>query len=89
MSETPDKKYWLDDPKNVKKVLYGLYILCALLISIDLIHHRHGYFEWEEFFGFYAFYGLGACVILVLLAKEMRKFVARHEEYYDKLEDEQ
>jgi hypothetical protein len=33
--------------------------------------------------GFYAIYGFVACVILVLVAKEMRKLVMRDEDYYD------
>jgi hypothetical protein len=38
---------------------------------------------WEGFFGFYALYGFVACVLLVLLAKEMRKLVMRDEDYYE------
>ena len=33
--------------------------------------------------GFYAVYGFVACVLLVLLAKEMRKVLIRKEDYYD------
>jgi hypothetical protein len=34
-------------------------------------------------FGFYSVYGFVACVLLVLLAKEMRKLLIRKEDYYD------
>jgi hypothetical protein len=33
--------------------------------------------------GFYAFYGFVACVLLVLIAKQMRKVLMRKEDYYD------
>jgi len=36
--------------------------------------------------GFYSLYGFVACVILVLLAKEMRKLVMRDEDYYERRE---
>jgi hypothetical protein len=35
-------------------------------------------------FGFYALYGFVACVLLVLLAAEMRKLVMRDEDYYER-----
>ena len=31
-----EKKYWLDEKKNVKKVIYGLYIICAVVALIDV-----------------------------------------------------
>ena len=39
---------------------------------------------FEGLWGFYAIYGFVACVILVLLAKEMRKLLMRDEDYYDR-----
>ena len=47
---------------------------------------KHPYFEAEEWFGFYAIYGFVMCVGLVLVAKLMRIFLMRDEEYYDKNE---
>lgn len=85
-----EKSRFLDNPKNVKRLIWVFYVVCALLLATDLIpvrhHHTHA---WEQIFGFYAFYGLGACVALVLIAKLMRKVVMRDEDYYDRdfLED--
>ena len=42
---------------------------------------QHG-FAFESFSGFYAFFGLVACVALVLAAKELRKLIMRPEDYY-------
>jgi len=78
-----DKKYFFDKPANVKWVLRGFYAICILLVIADFILHRHIGFSWEEIPAFYAIYGFVACVILVLIAKEMRKVLMRKEDYYD------
>ena len=77
------EKYWLDHPQNVNKLLIGLYVSCAFLLVIDLFYHRHAILKLEESFGFYGIYGFVACVILVLVAKEMRKLISRPEDYYE------
>ncbi len=77
------KKYWLDKPANVKKLLLILYILCAALLLIDLFYHKHAIIKLEDSFGFYGIYGFVACVILVLVAKKMRHLVGRPEGYYE------
>ena len=79
----PEKKHMFDNPLNVKRVIYGLYIVCFLSILGEFVVHRHIDHPWEALFGFYGVYGFAACVILVLLATEMRKLVMRDEDYYD------
>lgn len=83
MSKGDDKIYFFDKPANVKRFLTGFYIICGLLVVADFFVHRHIGFSWEEIPAFYAIYGFVACVVLVVLAKEMRKFVMRKEDYYD------
>jgi len=78
-----NKKYLFDKPKNVKLLIRALYASCFVLFTLDLVIDRHIYHPWEEFIGFYAFYGCLSCVILVLIAREMRKVVMRDEDYYD------
>ena len=78
------KEYWLDNPHNVTRIFYGLWIACGLLIAIDLFLHRHEYFEFATLFGFHAFYGFFACVALVLIAKQLRRILMRAEDYYDR-----
>ncbi len=81
----PDEpKRWLDDKRNVNKIVYGLYALSALLLVIDPFIHKHGPFEIEHWWGFYGIYGFVGCVFLVLAAKELRKLVMRSEDYYDR-----
>ncbi len=81
---TTDKKHIFDNPKNVQKVLYGLFGSLVLLLVLEPFILKHPYFAWEEAFGFYAIYGFVACVLLVLAAKYiLRPFVKREEDYYD------
>ena len=83
MSAGKQKTYLFDNPRNVRRVVLGLVGACVILIALDLVLHRHVSHPWEAMFGFYAVYGFVACVLLVLLAKEMRKVLIRKEDYYD------
>ena len=83
MSDDKQKTYLFDHPRNVRRVVFGLVGVCVILAGLDLVLHRHVYHPWEEMIGFYAVYGFVACVLLVLLAKEMRKVLIRKEDYYD------
>ena len=69
--------------KVIKFIVYSLYALCAALLLVDVFHHKHGHFAFEEWFGFYAFYGFVSYLVIVLTAKQFRKFVKRDENYYD------
>ncbi|MEC9369645.1 MAG: hypothetical protein VX871_13245 [Pseudomonadota bacterium] len=77
------KTHLFDDPMNVKRVIHALYVVCGLSLLADFFVHRHVDHPWEVMFGFYCVYGFVACVILVLIAKEMRKVLMRGESYYD------
>ena len=78
-----DRKYWLDEPGNVKRIIWSLFAVCAALFLADAFYHKHSHFEVENFFGFYAIFGFVVCVALVLAAKGMRVFLMRSEDYYD------
>ncbi len=78
------EKGWFDEKRNVKKIVWALVIICAGLFLADGFYHKHPYFAVENVFGFYALYGFGMCVVLVLVAKWMRTFLMRDEDYYDK-----
>ena len=82
-----DKQYWLDRPGSVNKVTRTIYTICALLFLADFAYHKHPHFSAESWFGFYGLYGFVACVILVLVAKEMRRLLGRKEDYYERNDD--
>ncbi|WP_261844806.1 hypothetical protein [Aliamphritea ceti] len=83
MSDNHDSDGWFDKPENVKKMLRVFYVICGLLVLVDFMVHRHIYHDWENIPAFYAIYGFIGCVVLVLIATEMRKYLMRGEDYYD------
>ncbi|MEH6823066.1 MAG: hypothetical protein V7629_04040 [Motiliproteus sp.] len=76
------KKALFDNPSNVRWLVRGLTALCVLLFGLDAVLDRHAVHPWEGVFGFYPLYGFCACVLLVLLARELRKLVQRDADYY-------
>jgi len=83
MQQPDEKQYIFDKSENVARLLRGFYIVCGILFALDFIIHRHMSLAWEHLPGFYAIFGFVACVLLVLVAKEMRKVLMRKEDYYD------
>ena len=84
MNDADEKQRWLDQPKNVDKIVYGLYAVCVLLVLCDLFYEKHTYYSYEHVFGFHGVYGFVACVALVLAAKGLRLILKRREDYYDR-----
>ncbi len=84
-----ERRHLFDERKNVRRVIYGLFTVCGLLLAIDLLdvlgvgYHKHPHFAFESWFGFFAFFGFFLSCALVLAAKEMRKVLERDEDYYD------
>ena len=83
MNEAKQKQYLFDNPRNVSILKRSLYIICALLILLDFILHRHVLHEWEHITGFYAIFGFTAYLVIVQGANQLRKLVKRKEDYYD------
>lgn len=84
MNNNKEPADFFDKPENIKKMLNIFYVVCALLVIVDIVVHRHIYHDWENIPAFYAIYGFVGCVVLVLIAKLMRKFLMKEEDYYDK-----
>ncbi len=86
-SKNGDRRHLWDDPKNVQILIWVFWACCAIVFALDFAFHRHPSFEGEtlpieEMVGFYSIYGFVACVLLVLVAKQMRKVLMRSEDYY-------
>ena len=78
------KQYLFDKPRNVRILLYVLYISCGILILLDFVVHRHVSHPWEQLLGFYSIYGFIGCVSIVFGPKWLRILVKRDEDYYDR-----
>ena len=98
MSEHPQshdgKTYWLDKPSSVRLIIIGLVVMCVVSFIIptamdmmaDPHHHgedSHRAFDYENIYGFHAFFGFCAYAFIVLTAKGLRKVLMRPEEYYE------
>lgn len=78
-----ERQHIFDNPRNIKRLLGVFFTLCAVLLLLDVVHHRHMIHAWEHLWGFYGIFGFMACVALVLIAKGLRKVLMRPEDYYD------
>jgi len=79
-----ERRYWLDRKRNVDKVYWGVWGLCALLFLVEPLVHKHGEFAFEDWFGFHGLYGFVACVGLVLAAKGLRRLLKRPKDFYER-----
>tara|TARA_R100001377_G_scaffold79751_2_gene58192 strand:- start:3617 stop:3928 length:312 start_codon:yes stop_codon:yes gene_type:complete len=78
-----DKPDFFDKAENVSLMLRIFYGCCALLVVLDFVIDRYTYHPLESIWGFYPIYGFIGCVVLVIIAKWMRLFLMRDEDYYD------
>lgn len=84
MEPTPEKRHIFDNPRNVRRVIYGICAACVISLVSQFFIHIHTEHPWEHLFGFHALYGFLSFVVLVMLAKEvLRRIVMRKEDYYD------
>jgi hypothetical protein len=87
-NELPNQTAFFDKPRNVNILMYSFYAICIVLVALEFVVHRHVYLSFDKIPAFYAIYGFGACVVLVVIAKLMRHVVMRGEHYYDERADE-
>ncbi len=80
----PDERQHVwDKPRNVKLLFNVFYALCAIVVVLELVIPLHEAHAWERLLAFYPLYGFVGIVILVLIAKQMRRALMRPEDYYD------
>ena len=82
-----ERQHVWDNPRNVKLLFNVFYVLCVILVVadplLDLVIDRHRGHDWESLPEFYPLYGFVGIVVLVLIAKLMRRVLMRPEDYYD------
>ena len=83
MKPEGEKERFLDRQENVDRLLWGFTILGVITLLVDFFFHRHTYHSWEHLWGFYGIFGALSIVVLVQLAKVLRKLVMRDEDYYE------
>lgn len=74
-------------PPWAKRILWGLFVLCAALALADvpaLIRHwRHEEHPWEALPMLYPLWGFVGISVLILASKGLRRLVMRPEDYYE------
>lgn len=77
-----ERPRWLDEPRNVNRIVYALYAVCLGLLVAELVIDRHAEFPVQGWFGFYAAFGFLAYCGIVNTAKILRRLLRRPEDYY-------
>lgn len=73
---------WLARPATIRMLWRGFAVVLALSVSIQLLFKVKGYFGVDGWLGFGALYGFLSCVLMVLFAKFLGRFLKRDENYH-------
>ena len=82
MSEAGEK-HWLVRPETVRLLWRGGLAVLALLVIGDFFVDGHPNSRIDGTFGFYAWYGLVTCAVMIFFAKVLGVFLKRGDTYYD------
>ena len=82
-----ERVHWLVHPGTVRGLWIGFGVVLAALVLGDLLIHPHAGFGIDGTFGFYAWYGLGTCVAMVLFAKGLGVALKRPDTWYEEASD--
>lgn len=87
MSETkkdPRQKHWLVRPQTIRLLSVGGIVLLIAVTLLDFtLAHPHAYFGIDGSFGFYSWFGLVSCALMVLSAKLLGFILKRPDTHYD------
>ncbi len=77
------KPHWLVRPGTIRLLWVAGLAILALTVWAETFIEPHPYFHIDGFFGFNAWFGLGACFAMILFAKLLGVFLKRKDTYYD------
>jgi hypothetical protein len=75
--------HWLVRPSTIRALWVAASVVLAGLVALDLVVEHHPHFGLDGTFGFGAWYGFAACVVLILVAKALGAVLKRPDTYYD------
>jgi hypothetical protein len=73
---------WLARPATIRMLWWVFAVVLALSVSVQLVFKVKGYFGVDGWLGFGALYGFLSCVLMVLFAKFLGRFLKRDENYH-------
>jgi hypothetical protein len=80
----PDHDHWLVRAPTVRLLWRTFIALLVAVVGLDLFVTHRPHFGIDGTFGFGAWYGFLACVVLVALAKAVGSIFKRPDTYYDR-----
>ena len=81
--QKPDSDHWLVRPENIRKLWILFIAILAATVLGDLFVDHHPHFGIDGTFGFGAWFGFVACVVLVFFSKALGALLKRPDSYYD------
>ena len=82
-SNQGQEDHWLVRPENIRLMWIVFAVILAATVAGDLFVEHHPHFEIDGTFGFGAWFGFLACVVLVVGSKALGIFLKRSDTYYD------
>ncbi len=78
-------KSMLDESPGAVRAFWVVSVVILLLLAFaDLFVHHHAHFGIDGTPGFYSLYGLGACIVMVIVSKFVVGLVLKRKDtYYD------
>ncbi len=78
-----EKDPWLVRPESIRILWITFIIILAITVLADFFVEHHGHFGIDGTFGFGAWYGFFACVVLVVFSKGLGAILKRRDDYYE------
>lgn len=82
----PKTRYSDFTPRQLSRLWAGFILILLASFFAEFAVHLHPHFTVEKWTGFYAWFGFGGCVLIVLLSKLLGYVLKRREGYYARLE---
>jgi hypothetical protein len=76
--------HWLYRPGTPRLLWIGFAIVLALTVVAGFFVDLHPHFAFESLPAFFALYGFGACVILVVGSRLVGMLLKRRDSYYER-----
>ena len=81
--EKKQELHWIRRPRNIRRFWICGIIILTFVTIIDFFIPHQPHFGLDGTFGFYSWYGLLACAIMVVIAKILGLILKREDSYYD------
>lgn len=78
---------WLYRPGAVRRLWIGFVAVLAAAVAAGFVVDKHPHFAFESMPAFYALFGFGACVLLVIGSKLLGVLLGRPDTYYDERDE--